>query len=278
MEPRYQLIKSLILIIPTLSIALWEFCRHTFLLPYISMEIGNYLAPVIIFMVTITVVKPLFKMMEATQEQLSKERTSKAALMEREQIANELHDGMAQSLFLLSINVQQMEKKKHDLKEENFSIMNQTVQKINAYVRKAISNLRYPPAQDVLPWREVMEDLATEFKNDTGIMLLVDWKLSDERLTLKEKIELKSNLREALLNIRKHANANQAWIYTENSNEEWQCSVVDDGQGFQDDPLKKVNCFGLKIMKERSEKMGWNMQIVRDKSLTKIIFGKREFG
>lgn len=242
------------------------------------MEIGNYLAPVIIFMVTITVVKPLFKMMEATQEQLSKERTSKAALMEREQIANELHDGMAQSLFLLSINVQQMEKKKHDLKEENFSIMNQTVQKINAYVRKAISNLRYPPAQDVLPWREVMEDLATEFKNDTGIMLLVDWKLSDERLTLKEKIELKSNLREALLNIRKHANANQAWIYTENSNEEWQCSVVDDGQGFQDDPLKKVNCFGLKIMKERSEKMGWNMQIVRDKSLTKIIFGKREVG
>jgi two-component system nitrate/nitrite sensor histidine kinase NarQ len=183
---------------------------------------------------------------------------------------------MAQSLFLLSINVQQLEAKKHELKEENFSIVNQTVQQINAYVRKAIANLRYPPAQDVLPWSEVLQNFSMDFEMDTGIKLQVDWNLSDDRLTLKEKIELKSNLREALLNIRKHANADQVWIYTEETSEGWLCSIVDNGQGYLEDPLLKANCFGLKIMKERSEKMDWYMQIVRERNQTKIIFGKKE--
>ncbi|MEX2103784.1 MAG: sensor histidine kinase, partial [Bacilli bacterium] len=50
----YRQIKWLILIIPTLTIGLWEYVRHQFLLPYISMELGNWLAPVIVFVVTIT--------------------------------------------------------------------------------------------------------------------------------------------------------------------------------------------------------------------------------
>ena len=39
---KYKQIKWLILTIPTITIALWEYIRHEFLLSYISMEIGNY--------------------------------------------------------------------------------------------------------------------------------------------------------------------------------------------------------------------------------------------
>ena len=45
----YKQMKWLILIIPTLTIGIWEYVRHEFLLPYISMDLGNLLAPVIVF-------------------------------------------------------------------------------------------------------------------------------------------------------------------------------------------------------------------------------------
>ena len=39
---KYKQIKWLILTIPTVTIALWEYIRHEFLLSYITMEIGNF--------------------------------------------------------------------------------------------------------------------------------------------------------------------------------------------------------------------------------------------
>ena len=45
-------LKWLILLIPTLTIGLWEYVRHAFLLPYMSMEHGNFLAPFIVLAVT----------------------------------------------------------------------------------------------------------------------------------------------------------------------------------------------------------------------------------
>ncbi|WP_269431669.1 hypothetical protein [Bacillus sp. JCM 19034] len=40
----YKQIKWLILLIPTLTSAAWEYVRHEYLLPYISMEVGNLLS------------------------------------------------------------------------------------------------------------------------------------------------------------------------------------------------------------------------------------------
>src|SRR4051794_28175051 len=98
-------IKWLILAIPTLAIGIWEYLRHTILLPHISMELGNWLSPIIIFLVTITLVNPLFQAYEQLSLQLKRERASKQLMEERERIARELHDGIAQTLFLSSVQV-----------------------------------------------------------------------------------------------------------------------------------------------------------------------------
>lgn len=49
----YKQLKWLILTIPTLTIGIWEYVRHEFLLPYISMELGNWLAPVFVLLVSL---------------------------------------------------------------------------------------------------------------------------------------------------------------------------------------------------------------------------------
>ncbi|WP_233567853.1 histidine kinase [Cohnella faecalis] len=103
-------IKWLILLIPTLTIGLWEYVRHAFLLPYMTMDLGNLLAPFIVLAVTLTVVRGLFSHLEHSQVALQAERTLSAALEERERLARELHDGIAQSLFLLAVKLDQLDR------------------------------------------------------------------------------------------------------------------------------------------------------------------------
>lgn len=95
----YKQIKWMILLIPTLTVALWEYVRHRFLLPYISMDLGNWLTPVIVYVVSITLLTRLFLILERIQKELEHEREAKAAFESREKMAKELHDGIAQSLF-----------------------------------------------------------------------------------------------------------------------------------------------------------------------------------
>ena len=97
----YKQLKWFILLIPTVTVGVWEYVRHEYLLPYISMEVGNWLTPVIVLFVTFTLLTRFFKKLETIQEELRIERAEKAVLEERERIASNLHDGMAQSLFLL---------------------------------------------------------------------------------------------------------------------------------------------------------------------------------
>jgi len=106
----YRQLKWMILIVPTLLIGIWEYVRHQFLMPYLSMDTGNYLTPVLLFMISVTLQYKWFRKLESMQEELQKERSLKASWEEREQLARELHDGIAQSLFLLSVKVDRAEK------------------------------------------------------------------------------------------------------------------------------------------------------------------------
>ncbi|WP_240968023.1 histidine kinase [Paenibacillus aquistagni] len=101
----YKQIKWLILIIPTLTIGLWEYVRHEFLLPFISMELGNWLSPVFVLLVTLLFLTQLFKLIEHNQEELTRAKALQVVLEEREKIARELHDGIVQSLFFLNAQV-----------------------------------------------------------------------------------------------------------------------------------------------------------------------------
>jgi len=149
----YKQIKWLILIIPTLTIGLWEYVRHEFLLPYISMELGNVLAPIIVFLVTILFLTQLFDILERNQKELERAKALQAALEEREKIARELHDGIAQSLFLINVQVDRIAQS-GQTDDELIRKLKQNVHHANAYVRQAIANLREPAESDRIPWMQ----------------------------------------------------------------------------------------------------------------------------
>jgi len=262
----YKQIKWLILILPTITIGVWEYVRHQFLLPYISMEAGNWLTPVIVFSVTVIFLTKLFSILEGIQEELNAAREAKAALEERETIARDLHDGIAQSLFLLSVQVDQLEKRQTGgLSVDGFR---KTVHKVNDYVRQAIANLRYPPNPISLPWMEMIRNLIRELEQETGLVVKLDWKLPEDRLTAKGKLALQAAIREALSNVRKHAGATHVSVIGTVHGDGWMCKVSDDGKGIEGNPFILENKYGLKIMKDRVTEMGWSLKLERERNQT----------
>ena len=268
----YKQMKWLILIIPTLTIGIWEYVRHEFLSPYISMDLGNLLAPVIVFLVSILFLTQLFSLIERNQEELNQSRALQAAMHEREKIGRELHDGIAQSLFLLNAQIDRIEKSGLT-GEIPYQDIKESVHRTNAYVREAIANLRYPADPQAIPWMHSMDSLIKEIKEETNLHFDVQWKFR-MRCYLPKKGGAAGFDQEALLNIHKHAEAKHVIITATASDSSWHCSVSDDGKGFELDKPLGENRYGIKIMKDRAEAMGWKFMVERRNNKTIISIRK----
>ncbi|WP_230202524.1 sensor histidine kinase [Paenibacillus ihumii] len=272
MRLSYHQIKWLILIIPTITIGAWEFVRHEYLLSYISMELGNWLSPVIVFLVSILLLTQLFKWMEHIQAELNEAKALKAALEERERIAREIHDGIAQSLFLLNAQVNKVEKAQVTDKV-TFEKLKHNIHRTNTYVRQAIANLRHPAAQDAVSWLQGIGSLVRELEAESDLNIHLSWAIPEDRLSVRDKIELLALIRESLFNIRKHARANEVRITGRVTAEGWRCSVTDDGVGFD---LHEVGShhYGIKMMQDRAAMMGWGFEIERSGGQTLVTIQK----
>ncbi|MCZ1268311.1 sensor histidine kinase [Paenibacillus taichungensis] len=274
----YKQIKWMILLIPTLTVGLWEYVRHQFLLPYISMNLGNWLTPVIVYVVSITLLTRLFLMLERIQKELEHEREAKAALESREKMAKELHDGIAQSLFLLSVKVGRLEEQaKLDQQLDDVYSIKKTVHEVNRYVRQAIADLRYDPNVDNTFTTNESVTLLGQIRRiakDIPVRIELDWSIPDDAFTDKEKVELLACIREALFNIQKHASASQGWIQGNGHKKCWNITIRDNGKGFEMNPFERKDRYGLKIMRERMNELNYNMQFRREQQLTVVEFSK----
>jgi two-component system nitrate/nitrite sensor histidine kinase NarQ len=261
----YKRIKWLILLLPPAAIALWEYVRHAFLLPFISMELGNLLTPVIALAMTLTVVRRLFRILEETVDSLQRERASKAAFQERERLARELHDGISQSLFLLSVKLDKLSQARTGEQiEETAEQIRRTVRHMYGDVRQSIAGLRGEPSLTDIQWMQAVRQLADELRNG-GLHVELDWRLADTRLTDKEKVELLAIVREAMMNVQKHARASRLTVraYLDQSGDGggFRCSVQDDGVGAGEEQLAAKGRYGVRIMRDRAAAMGWRFDI-----------------
>jgi len=271
----YKQIKWLILILPTITIGVWEYSRHAFLLPYLSMEVGNFLSPVIVFTVTIIFLLRLFSLLEKMQEELRRERAKKAALLEREKLARELHDGIAQSLFLLSVKVNKFGRQ-YDLEsKEDFQKMKQTIQHVHEDIRQSITNLKEIPDSEEFKWRNTISRYLDELQTNYQMEVDFQWNLSEERLTTKEKVELFACIKEATINVVKHAKTDKIWILARETSSGWLCEVRDEGIGFAKETTK-AHGFGLQILQSRAAEMNWVLTVQKEQQQTIVRIQKEE--
>lgn len=264
----YKWLKGLILWIPTIVIGLWEYVRHAFLLPYVSMELGNWLAPVFVFLISFTLVRGLFRKMEEMQESLKRQQVIKASFEEREQLARELHDGISQSLFMLSVKLDKLERSEsEEAAKTTMEGVRQTVRHVYEDVRQSIASLQAEPQPSHSSWLQSIQGAVAELEQGSGARTTADFRLRDDLLSHRQKVELLAIIREALMNIQKHAGASNAYVWAQHDgkpnemNSSFSCIITDDGRGVSADELGQKGKYGVKMMRERAEAMGWSLRI-----------------
>ncbi len=192
---------------------------------------------------------------------------SLSILDERGRIAREMHDGLAQVLGYLNLQVQTLgtllkQGKEKQLQEE-LDQMRQAVQTAHADVRENILSLRTTLAQEKSMASAVGEYL-TEFGIQTGIETRFDYQVEgDLRLASVAEVQLVCILQEALTNVRKHAKAGEVRVVlTRDFHREGEgivLSVKDNGVGFM--PSGSKRSFGVQTMCERAQSVGGRVTI-----------------
>lgn len=268
----YKFTKWLILIVPTLVVGVWEVVRHQFLMPYVSMELGNVLTPILLFAVSITLLYRWFAYLERMQEELQRERALKARLEQREQLARELHDGIAQSLFLLSVKVDRAERRQPASNGAyDWNELRKTIHEVNRYVREAISDLRIPPNVKEGETDETsMSALIRRIAAEQQLTLRLDWHLEETNWLPKAKMELLSCVREAVVNAAKHAGVQDIEITSWGDNRDFVMKIIDHGCGFAPEDAVNLRRYGLRIMRERANEMGWELLVASQTGGTTI--------
>jgi nitrate/nitrite-specific signal transduction histidine kinase len=197
---------------------------------------------------------------------------------ERERIGRELHDNIAQSLSILKLkashigdllNLGQIDSAQSSLNE-----MRQSLTDANADVREAIVNLRNTPSSS----QELMSAIQTivrRYRTSYGIDASIEAAdASQIFLTPDVVIQVIRIIQEALVNIRKHAQASKAWVRLEQQDSWVTVTIEDNGIGFNDREIIEKGCggVGLQIMHERAESVGGDLQIISNPgSGTRVI-------
>ncbi|MHB8990644.1 MAG: sensor histidine kinase [Chloroflexota bacterium] len=194
-------------------------------------------------------------------------RRLQATLDERERIAREMHDGLAQLIGFLHLKArvtQQLVANRHlEQAERELDQMQKIVQEAYADVRQSILSLRTATELDrglVAAIRASASDFSEQNSIPVELALAEAGEVSFHP---EAEIQLVRIVQEALVNVRKHSRAGRVSIRLERQDGFGVLTVEDDGIGFDPSQLESKNrrCFGLQTMRERAESVGADLQV-----------------
>src|SRR5699024_1142163 len=141
---------------------------------------------------------------------------------------------------------------------------------IHDYVRTGIENLRQPVVDEV-DFIQKIKDEIHSFQSETDIDVKTVIEIDEQCLTIEEKRELISCIKEALINVRKHAKASEVTVKAQISESQKEIEIKDNGDDFQ---IEKhlVGHFRIRIMQESCQRINWNFSIERKKEKTLVSF------
>ena len=212
------------------------------------------------------------QLLKTANEQHEQLRSLSAKLVEVEEaerrtLTSELHDRVGQNLTGLSINLQNM---KAMLSGEapitlaaKFDDAQALVQDTARQIRDIMAEL-HPPELEDYGLAAALETYAERAASRGNLELIADLPdLPGPSLPAVVQIALFRAAQEAISNGLKHAEATQLEVSLEQRDGRIRLRIEDDGRGFEPeaDSQKEARTWGLKIMRERIESIGGNVQI-----------------
>jgi signal transduction histidine kinase len=195
---------------------------------------------------------------------------------ERRRIARELHDGSAQNLFAISVNLAQLAQINKDSEEskqianECQSLVDQSLQEI-----RTLSYLLHPPLLDQVGLVSALQWYVEGFTKRSGIYVSV-YAQQIDRLPGEIEMALFRIVQEALTNVRRHSQSETASIRLERRVNDVVLEIKDQGKGLVVSTNRKDSNglisigVGIPGMRQRLSQLGGSLEIDSDQEGTTI--------
>ena len=180
-----------------------------------------------------------------------------ATAEERNRLAREMHDGVAQEIVGLGYIVDEIESiSEHARTRELASELRVEITRLVSEIRFSIFDLR----QEVTDGRlsSPLADYAREVSHSSGLQVHLSLAESGAPLPPRAATEVLRVAQEAIGNVRKHARADNLWVSLASDGSSLRLEVADDGVGKAE---PRDHHWGLQTMRERAAGVGAELDV-----------------
>ena len=190
-----------------------------------------------------------------------------AALEERQRIAADMHDGLAQIVSILGLKVDEVvelvDAGSARQAVGQLSEIRELVEQVSTDVRRSIASLHETP-QPRRSLQELLSDLPDQLPLEDGPAIDLVFRVQEPLFLPRDRgAQAMPVVQEALINARRHAQARRITLLLARQGQEVTIAVEDDGRGFEPGAWWKnsQHHFGLSIMHARAARIGARLQI-----------------
>lgn len=204
---------------------------------------------------------------------IERERLRTTVMRERQEMVNEVHDAIAQTLAYVKMRLPLLNDAMlaHDDTRslKYFSDVKQAVTEVHDNLREVMTYFR--TRMDPMGLLPALQGIADGFFDRTGIALEMRNTVQNPNLTDRQEVQVFHIVQEALANIAKHSMARHAVVTIDKSPQGLEFLIEDDGLGISAPSVSTIVTmaqeqmpavhFGLEIMHSRARRLGGSLVV-----------------
>lgn len=195
---------------------------------------------------------------------LTRENIRITLMGERQMLANEIHDSLAQTLAYMKMRLallnEAIQTGDNPLARKYLGEVDDAMDSAYARLRELLTQFRHRmDPRGLIP---ALQDVADNFSSQTGIKAEFVNLAPDMNLTPDQEVQVFHIVQEALANVSKHARAQHVRIGVELAADYYLVTVEDDGIGLSATGQTRFGMhFGMNIMRERAQLLGGGVDV-----------------
>jgi two-component system nitrate/nitrite sensor histidine kinase NarX len=187
-----------------------------------------------------------------------RENLRSTVMNERQMMANEVHDSLAQTLAYVKMRMTLLREAmaQHDdvRSFKYFSDVDQAVGNAYSSLREILAHFRY--RMDAGGLLHALRAIVEGFHDKTGVVLELDNQVSDISLSVDQEVQVFHIVQEALANITRHAGATRARLVLAQLDGRYEITIAVCASSRGGN-----SHFGIDIMKERARRLGGYIEV-----------------
>jgi two-component system nitrate/nitrite sensor histidine kinase NarX len=206
---------------------------------------------------------------------LKRENLRITLMNERQMMAAEVHDSLAQTLAYMKMRLSlldgALDGKDAATAQKYAGDVRTALDEAYAQLRALLSQFR--SRMDPIGLQHALDELATGYHDRTGIALDYQNRIVDLRLSVEQEAQVFFIIQEGLANVARHSGATQARLVLEGAGDHYEVVIEDNGRGgqgyfaianrtggFAEHPSLRDH-FGMAIMRDRARKIGGHIEV-----------------